>query len=192
MRRAALYALIARETLPENDTPALALLGARAKADFLVKPCRARGCVNLRCGKHCYRISGKQRCSEISRRSRALPIAPGDAVASIVNRTNNLPFGRTDCALPMLYALENRLAVDVFVVYTDNETWSGAIHPVEALRTYRERTGIPAKLVVAGLTSTGFTIADPNDAGTLDIVGFDSAAPTLIANFSRRPAASLS
>ena len=30
---------------------------------------------------------------------------------------------------------------------------------------------------VAGLTSTGFTIADPNDAGTLDVVGFDSAAP---------------
>ena len=104
-----------------------------------------------------------------------------------VNRQpyEQLPFERTDCALPMLYALENRLAIDVFVVYTDNETWSGTAHPVEALRTYRERTGIPAKLVVAGLTSTGFTIADPNDAGTLDVVGFDSAAPALIANFSR-------
>jgi 60 kDa SS-A/Ro ribonucleoprotein len=38
---------------------------------------------------------------------------------------------------------------------------------------------------VAGFTSTGFTIADPNDAGTLDVIGFDSAAPALIAEFSR-------
>jgi hypothetical protein len=28
-------------------------------------------------------------------------------------------------------------------------------------------------------------IADPNDAGMLDIVGFDSAAPNLIAAFAR-------
>jgi 60 kDa SS-A/Ro ribonucleoprotein len=30
-----------------------------------------------------------------------------------------------------------------------------------------------------------FTIADPNDAGMLDVVGFDSAAPSLIADFAR-------
>jgi 60 kDa SS-A/Ro ribonucleoprotein len=131
------------------------------------------------------RTDASVRVQAFSDRFIDLPIAPADSVASIVNRTNDLPFERTDCALPMLYALEKRLAIDVFVVYTDNETWSGAIHPVEALRTYRERAGIPAKLVVAGFTSTGFTIADPNDAGTLDVIGFDSAAPALIAEFSR-------
>jgi len=114
-----------------------------------------------------------------------LPIAASDTVAQIVSRTENLPFERTDCALPMLYALENRLAIDLFVIYTDNETWAGAVHPIEALRTYRERTGIAAKLVVVGMTATGFTIADPNDAGTLDVVGFDAAAPALIADFAR-------
>jgi 60 kDa SS-A/Ro ribonucleoprotein len=131
------------------------------------------------------RTDASVRVQAFSNRFVGLPIAPGDSVASIVQRTSGLPFEATDCALPMLYALEQRLAIDVFVVYTDNETLAGAIHPVEALRTYRERTGIPAKLVVAGLTSTGFTIADPNDAGTLDVVGFDSAAPTLIADFCR-------
>jgi 60 kDa SS-A/Ro ribonucleoprotein len=59
------------------------------------------------------------------------------------------------------------------------------VQPVEALRRYREQSGIAAKLVVAGMTSTGFTIADPDDAGTLDIVGFDPAAPALIAEFAR-------
>jgi 60 kDa SS-A/Ro ribonucleoprotein len=57
------------------------------------------------------------------------------------------------------------------------------VHPVQALREYRERTGIPAKLVVVGMTSNGFTIADPDDAGMLDVVGFDAAAPALIADF---------
>jgi 60 kDa SS-A/Ro ribonucleoprotein len=48
---------------------------------------------------------------------------------------------------------------------------------------YREQMGIPAKLIVCGMTSTGFTIADPNDAGMLDVVGFDSNVPALISDF---------
>jgi 60 kDa SS-A/Ro ribonucleoprotein len=114
-----------------------------------------------------------------------LPVAATDTVAAVVERTSNLPFSATDCALPMLYALEHRLEIDLFVIYTDNETWAGAIHPVEALRRYRERTGIPARLAVVGMTATGFTIADPNDAGMLDVVGFDAAAPAVIAEFAR-------
>jgi 60 kDa SS-A/Ro ribonucleoprotein len=53
------------------------------------------------------------------------------------------------------------------------------------LRQYRERTGIAAKLVVVGMVSNGFSIADPNDAGMLDVVGFDAAAPAVIADFIR-------
>ncbi len=59
------------------------------------------------------------------------------------------------------------------------------MHPVQALRTYREKTGIAAKLVVVGLVSNGFSIADPEDPGMLDVVGFDTAAPALIADFIR-------
>jgi 60 kDa SS-A/Ro ribonucleoprotein len=112
-------------------------------------------------------------------------IGKNESVGSVVKRTDALPFMGTDCSLPMLYALENRLAVDLFLVLTDSETWAGTIHPDEALRRYRERMGIPAKLVVVGMTSNGFTIADPNDGGMLDIVGFDAAAPALIADFTR-------
>lgn len=45
--------------------------------------------------------------------------------------------------------------------------------------------GIPAKLVVMGMTSSGFSIADPNDSGMLDCVGFDSVVPEVIAGFAR-------
>ncbi|QDT14641.1 TROVE domain-containing protein [Alienimonas californiensis] len=106
------------------------------------------------------------------------------SVAAAVQAVTDLPFGPTDCALPMLYALEQRLAVDVFVVLTDNETWCGAVHPAEALRRYRRATGIDAKLAVVGLTSTGFSIADPKDPGMLDLVGFDTATPTVLSRFA--------
>jgi 60 kDa SS-A/Ro ribonucleoprotein len=114
-----------------------------------------------------------------------LPISPKMRLDEVVRKTSNLPFGGTDCSLPMLYALERGLKVDSFLVYTDNETWAGAMHPSEALKRYRKETGINAKLVVTGMTSTGFSIADPKDPGMLDVVGFDSAAPAVIADFCR-------
>ena len=102
----------------------------------------------------------------------------------VVARTSNLPFGGTDCALPMLWALKERVAVETFVVYTDSETWFGQVHPAEALRRYRERMGIPAKLIVVGMLANRFSIADPADGGMLDVVGFDTAAPQVMRDFS--------
>jgi 60 kDa SS-A/Ro ribonucleoprotein len=54
---------------------------------------------------------------------------------------------------------------------------------VQALRDYRERLGIAAKLVVVAMASNGFSIADPYDAGMLDVVGFDAATPQLLGDF---------
>ncbi len=103
----------------------------------------------------------------------------------VVSTLSGIPMGGTDCAQPMLWALERRKTVDTFVIYTDNETWHGNIHPHEALQRYRDRMGIPAKLIVVGMTATQFSIAKPDDAGMLDVVGFDSAAPAIMADFSR-------
>jgi 60 kDa SS-A/Ro ribonucleoprotein len=104
----------------------------------------------------------------------------------VLAAVNAVPFGGTDCALPMLWAAENKVAVDIFCVYTDSETWAGDIHPSQALRAYRQKMGIAAKLVVIGMTSNGFSIADPDDAGMLDVVGFDTATPSIIADFATR------
>jgi 60 kDa SS-A/Ro ribonucleoprotein len=113
-----------------------------------------------------------------------LAISPRQRLDDVVNAISDLPFGGTDCALPMVEALKHRWPVDVFVVYTDNETWAGTIHPAQALREYRERMGIPARLVVVGMASNGFSIADPDDAGMLDVVGFDTATPQVIGDFA--------
>jgi 60 kDa SS-A/Ro ribonucleoprotein len=112
-----------------------------------------------------------------------LPITPRQRLDDIVQLTSNLNFGGTDCALPMLYATKNKYEVDAFVIYTDNETWDGAVHPVHALREYRERSGIHAKFIVVAMTPTGFTITNPEDPGSLEVVGFDTSTPQAISEF---------
>jgi 60 kDa SS-A/Ro ribonucleoprotein len=114
-----------------------------------------------------------------------LSISPRQRLDDVVRAIDKLPMGGTDCALPMVWAQKHRVDVDTFVIYTDNETWAGSVHPAQALRAYREARGIPAKLVVVGMTSTGFSIADPADAGMLDVVGFDTSTPPVIADFAR-------
>ena len=115
----------------------------------------------------------------------ALDISPRRRLDDNLRAVAGLPFDRTDCALPMLWALQNRIAVDTFQIYTDNETWFGRMHPHQALRKYRDATGIPARLVVVAMTGSRNTIADPTDPGQLDVSGFDSAVPNLLADFSR-------
>ncbi|WP_437980371.1 TROVE domain-containing protein [Sorangium sp. So ce117] len=114
-----------------------------------------------------------------------LSISPEQRLDDVLRAVNGLPFGGTDCALPMVWAKRNRVEVDAFVIYTDNETWAGGVHPFQALREYRQAMGRPARLIVVGMTSTGFSIADPTDPGMLDVVGFDGAAPQVMADFTR-------
>jgi 60 kDa SS-A/Ro ribonucleoprotein len=112
-----------------------------------------------------------------------LDITAGDRLEHVLQATSGLPFGGTDCSLPMLWAIENNAAVDCFIVITDNETYAGAMHPHVALQRYRQLMGIEAKMIVVGMTATEFTIADPEDAGMLDMVGFDASAPEIMRQF---------
>jgi 60 kDa SS-A/Ro ribonucleoprotein len=112
-------------------------------------------------------------------------LSPRMRLADVIKRIEAIPMGGTDCALPMLWAARSKLNVSAFVTYTDSETWAGNIHPAQALRQYRSEFVGDAKAVVVGMTSNGFTIADPNDRGMLDVVGFDTSAPAVISDFVR-------
>ena len=113
-----------------------------------------------------------------------IDIKPEDKLLDVHAKCMRFHFGRTDCALPMKYALENRLEIDVFVVFTDSETYYGNTHPTYALREYRKSVGITdAKLIVVGMTSSGFSIADPEDPNMMDMVGFDANAPEIMNQF---------
>jgi 60 kDa SS-A/Ro ribonucleoprotein len=114
-----------------------------------------------------------------------LAISPRQRLDDAVRKVSDLPFGGTDCALPMLYALDKEREIDTFVILTDSETWAGDVHPAQALADYRRASGIDARLAVVGMVSNGFSIADPNDPGQLDVVGFDTATPQLVSDFAR-------
>lgn len=119
-------------------------------------------------------------------RLRTLDVSPRQRLDDVVKAISGLPFGATDCAQPMLHARARGMAIDTFVVYTDSETNVGRTSPAAALREYRRASGIDARLVVVGMVSNGFSIADPGDGGMLDVVGFDTATPQLLADFARR------
>ena len=112
-------------------------------------------------------------------------LSPGMRLADAIKRIEAIPMGGTDCALPMVWAREHKLNISAFITYTDSETWAGNIHPAQALRQYRSEFVADAKAVVVGMTSNGFTLADPNDRGMLDVVDFDTTVPAVIADFVR-------
>lgn len=131
-----------------------------------------------------------------------IDIRANDSLDTVINKIGRLGHGGTDCSLPMYVARQKGMKFDAFSIYTDNETWSrgngsygyywnesnrgSSGDPMKELREYRKTSGInDAKLLVTAITSTGFTIADPNDFNTLDIVGFDADAPAMIADFIR-------
>lgn len=113
-----------------------------------------------------------------------LGISESDSFNTVMKKVQSHNFGGTDCALPMKFAFENDLEVDTFIVVTDNETWAGNGHPHEWLKKYNRKMNRNAKLVVVAATATEFTIADPADPNMLDVSGFDSSTPKVIADFS--------
>jgi 60 kDa SS-A/Ro ribonucleoprotein len=152
---------------PRVASSTMAMVTARSEKQFVAKGFTADGGY----------FGGKETLTDI-------PISSRSSLADVARFTNNLPMGRTDCAQPMLWAMTHKVPVDVFVLYTDSETYAGLVHPNVALRNYRQKMGIDAKLIVVGMTSTGFTIADPKDPGMLDVVGFDTAAPQVMSEFA--------
>jgi 60 kDa SS-A/Ro ribonucleoprotein len=112
-------------------------------------------------------------------------LSPRMRLDDVIKRVREIPMGGTDCSLPMVWARRNKLRVSAFVTYTDSETWAGNLHPTQALRQYRDEFVGNAKAVVVGMTSNGFTLADPNDRRMLDVVGFDTTVPAVVSDFVR-------
>ena len=94
--------------------------------------------------------------------------------------------GGTDISLPIVYALKNRLNLDAFVIATDNETWAGREHAVQALWEYRKTINPLAKLVVLASSATKGSIIDPKDPLSFGVAGFDASVPELALRFIRQ------
>jgi len=117
--------------------------------------------------------------------AKQIDISARERLDDVANRIERMANGGTDCAQPILWAMKNKVAADVFVIYTDSETWYGSKHPVQALKEYRKAMGINAKLVVVAMASNGYSIADHDDPLTLSVCGFDTNVPALLSEFCR-------
>ena len=114
-----------------------------------------------------------------------LDVSPRQRLDDIVRYMSGIPMGGTNCSLPVKMALEKKIAVDAFVLYTDNETWHGEGHVVQLLQEYRQKMGVAAKLITVNMVANTCTVADPTDGGMLDCVGFDTSVPNVISSFIR-------
>jgi 60 kDa SS-A/Ro ribonucleoprotein len=162
---------------PRDASAALALVTAASETRYEV--------VGFFAGRRGWKSRRTSRWAGLVDGLTSLAISPRQRLDDAVRTVSDLPFGGTDCALPMLYALDNEREIDTFLILTDSETWAGDVHPAQALADYRRASGIDARLVVVGMVSNGFSIADPNDPGMLDVVGFDTATPQLVSDFAR-------
>jgi 60 kDa SS-A/Ro ribonucleoprotein len=93
--------------------------------------------------------------------------------------------GGTDMAAPFAWLAAKRIEVDGVVLFTDNETWAGRWHPVQALDAYRSQVAPHARLVVVSMTLTGYSVGDPRDPGVLQLTGLDASLPQVVAGYIR-------
>src|SRR5262249_58866553 len=104
-----------------------------------------------------------------------------------------IPMGGTFCALPVMDALKTKAPIEAFLSYTDSETWDASGRSVarpygrtdnaptkpmsDYLRDYRETSGIAARSIVVATSATDVSLADPNDALSLDVPAFHTPPP---------------
>jgi 60 kDa SS-A/Ro ribonucleoprotein len=114
-----------------------------------------------------------------------LDITPRRRLDDVLRYINNLAAGGTDVSLPFRWAQAQRRDYDTVIIYTDSETWSGDRHPHQSLCEYRAAVGHDVRQIVVAMEATDVSVADPLDPHSLDVAGFDSAVPNLLADFSR-------
>ena len=120
---------------------------------------------------------------------RELGIRKGMTLEDAAKRAVQANFGSTDISLAIKYATQNKLEVGGFVVMTDNEGNTGE-QPATALRAYRKSFVNDARLVVMATSANRYSVADPTDKYSLDVVGFDPSVPQIVNGFIRGEAGS--
>lgn len=166
------YGIKGSPLTPRQASAAMAMITTKVEPNYDI--------VGFTCGANRFTYPGANLHGGIE----SLSISGRQRLDDVINYIGKQHAGGTDCALPMLYAAHNKIPVDVFKIHTDNETWAGGIHAKQALDQYRQKMGIDAKLVVLAYSSSKNSIADPQDRGMLDVIGFDTATPNLISQFS--------
>lgn len=115
--------------------------------------------------------------------TKILDIRKGQRLEDVIKYIDsNTVATATNPSLVLRYAVDNKLKLDGMILYTDNEMNEGT-HVAQELNAYRKIVGHDVKMAVVGMTATNFTVADPKDSSMMDIAGFGTDTPSIIAAF---------
>lgn len=89
----------------------------------------------------------------------------------------------TDCSTPIQWAMGNHRVYDAIVILTDSESWQHKTNPYDVYTTYRRQFNPNCKLITVAMTSNGYTLNNPEDASTMDCIGFDLGTPQAVSEF---------
>jgi 60 kDa SS-A/Ro ribonucleoprotein len=112
-----------------------------------------------------------------------LRISPKMRLDAAMNTVRQALGGGTDLSVPARWLAAEGMAVDAVVTLTDNETWAGRSHPAEAMAAYRRQVGAPVRNLVAAMSATQHSVADPADPLTLQCIGLDASIPEVVRGF---------
>lgn len=97
---------------------------------------------------------------------------------------DHFPTGKSDCTMPIKWALDKSLIFDTFILFTDSETYNYNDQTGEVLNNYRISTkNKDVRLINVGMASNGFSISNPHDPSMIDITGLFRSAVKNIADF---------
>jgi 60 kDa SS-A/Ro ribonucleoprotein len=111
-------------------------------------------------------------------------IYAGMHITDAIKVISGLQFGRTNVSSPVTWAIDNKVPIDTISCYTDNETYCGTIHPSQALVELQNKMSRNTKFISVSMCANNTTVADPDNKSMLDIIGFDTATPKVISEFS--------
>ena len=139
----------------------------------------------LKTEPNCHTIVFDDEVYENTRRRRALVLHPSMSFGEAITAIKSFRGGGTDVGAPIRWALDRTIEADAIVIFTDNETWANS-RPIPVwMNDYRRTINPAARLIVAGMTATDYSVVSPNDALGLNVAGFDTNAPGIISNFIR-------
>ncbi len=112
-----------------------------------------------------------------------LEIDPTQRLCEVTELLGHLTGGEADCTQPIRWALKQRSEVDAFVILASALTDAMYSQITEAIESYRQTLGVPAKVVVIAMSANRQPKQMPHDRGLLTVSGFDIATPRLVVNF---------
>ena len=71
------------------------------------------------------RIEPNYYIAGFSHELRELNFTAQDSLQHAIDYVNKIPYGATDCAMPMIDAMQKNIPVDCFIILTDYETECG-------------------------------------------------------------------